>query len=176
MNSFPSYAIVAGESGWEQGDFLQQCPILVPVYGQLEEEGQELDLDVREYNVIVLSQSCDLEQGRLDNVLVCPVWKLSRFGEKHGHFATDKGKEGLRRGYHPAYHMLNRCELPGFELEHCVVDFRNVYGVPADYLTAPRWREVPRLRLLPPYREHLSQAFARFFMRVGLPSNIPQFR
>jgi hypothetical protein len=24
------------------------------------------------------------------------------------------------------------------------------------------------LRLLPPYREHLSQAFARFFMRVGL--------
>jgi hypothetical protein len=25
-----------------------------------------------------------------------------------------------------------------------------------------------RFRLLPPYREHLSQAFARFFMRVGL--------
>jgi len=32
-----------------------------------------------------------------------------------------------------------------------------------------------RLRLLPPYREHLSQAFARFFMRVGLPSDIPPF-
>ncbi len=30
-------------------------------------------------------------------------------------------------------------------------------------------RNQPRLRLLPPYREHLSQAFARFFMRVGLP-------
>lgn len=23
--------------------------------------------------------------------------------------------------------------------------------------------------LMPPYREHLSQAFARYFMRVGLP-------
>jgi len=33
-----------------------------------------------------------------------------------------------------------------------------------------------RLRLLPPYREHLSQAFARFFMRVGLPVDIPAFR
>jgi hypothetical protein len=32
-----------------------------------------------------------------------------------------------------------------------------------------------RLRLLPPYREHLSQAFARFFMRVGLPVDIPPF-
>ena len=29
--------------------------------------------------------------------------------------------------------------------------------------------------LLPPYREHLSQAFARFFMRVGLPLDIAPF-
>ena len=29
-----------------------------------------------------------------------------------------------------------------------------------------------RLRLCPPYREHLSQAFARYFMRVGLSINI----
>jgi hypothetical protein len=28
---------------------------------------------------------------------------------------------------------------------------------------------------MPPYREHLSQAFARYFMRVGLPSDIPSF-
>jgi len=33
-------------------------------------------------------------------------------------------------------------------------------------------RGEPRLRLRPPYREHLSQAFARFFMRVGLPTDI----
>jgi len=29
-----------------------------------------------------------------------------------------------------------------------------------------------RLRLCPPYREHLAQAFARFFMRVGLPQDV----
>ena len=33
-----------------------------------------------------------------------------------------------------------------------------------------------RLRLLPPYREHLGQAFARYFMRVGLPVDIPPFK
>jgi hypothetical protein len=32
------------------------------------------------------------------------------------------------------------------------------------------------LRLLPPYRKHLSQSFARFIMRVGLPIDIPSFR
>jgi hypothetical protein len=33
-------------------------------------------------------------------------------------------------------------------------------------------RAIPRPQLLPPYREHLSQAFARFFMRVGLPTPV----
>jgi hypothetical protein len=32
----------------------------------------------------------------------------------------------------------------------------------------------PHKRLLPPYREHLSQSFARYFMRVGLPVDIPK--
>ena len=27
-----------------------------------------------------------------------------------------------------------------------------------------------------PYREHLAQAFARYFMRVGLPVDIPAFK
>jgi len=31
-------------------------------------------------------------------------------------------------------------------------------------------------RRLPPYREHLSQAFARYFMRVGLPQDITPFK
>ena len=33
----------------------------------------------------------------------------------------------------------------------------------------------PSLRLLSPYREHLAQALARFYMRVGLPVDIPAF-
>ena len=40
------------------------------------------------------------------------------------------------------------------------------------YLKAFTITQAHRLRLLPPYREHLSQAFARYFMRVGLPVDI----
>jgi hypothetical protein len=32
-----------------------------------------------------------------------------------------------------------------------------------------------RWRLQSPFLEHFSQAFARFFMRVGLPSAVPPF-
>jgi hypothetical protein len=39
--------------------------------------------------------------------------------------------------------------------------------------TRRRSNRLSGLRLCPPYREHLAQAFARFFMRVGLPIPIP---
>jgi hypothetical protein len=52
------------------------------------------------------------------------------------------------------------------------VDFKNVYGIHFDFLLDLIRQPSPRIRLLPPYREHLSQAFARYFMRVGLPLDI----
>ena len=68
--------------------------------------------------------------------------------------------------------FLNSCSLGEGELrtELRVVDFHDIFTVPRTFLeTLLGQRQVARLRLLPPYREHLSQAFARFFMRVGLP-------
>jgi hypothetical protein len=44
------------------------------------------------------------------------------------------------------------------------------------YLVGQAMRLGPRWRLRSPFLEHFSQAFARFFMRVGLPSSIPEFK
>jgi len=54
------------------------------------------------------------------------------------------------------------------------VDFRRLYSLPIAYVRH-KLEAALHLRLLPPYREHLSQAFARNFMRVGLPVDIPPF-
>ena len=57
--------------------------------------------------------------------------------------------------------------------EHRIVDFHSVHTVPRVFLEGLiAERGTKRLRLLPPYREHLSQSFARFFMRVGLPETV----
>jgi len=109
-------------------------------------------------------------------VLVCPVWPLSEFENRSNFFKSKNGKEALRRGNVPGYHLLNKCEINGFETEYLVVDFRSVYSVPFEFLMNLAEERGERLRLLPPYREHLSQAFARFFMRVGLPVDIPPFK
>ncbi len=56
-----------------------------------------------------------------------------------------------------------------------VVDFTSVYSVHFDTLATIAQENDSRLTLLSPYKEHLAQAFARFFMRVGLPADIPKF-
>jgi hypothetical protein len=95
---------------------------------------------------------------------------------KSGHLATARGLEDARRGNLPGYHLLAACDLPGFVRELRIVDFRRVYSLPLTFVRQRAARGGDRLRLLPPYREHLSQAFARSFMRVGLPQDIPPFR
>lgn len=69
--------------------------------------------------------------------------------------------------------MLSSLSDGPLTTEHRVVDFHDVYTIPKAFLESLLiMRNQPRLRLLPPYREHLSQSFARFFMRVGLPVGV----
>ncbi len=170
---YPWYGLVQGGVPLSQGDFFDDCPVLVP-----DAEVQEGALvgGYQTYDVVVMSQSCDLHYEKLQLVLVCPVWDMEVFGANSPHYASVKGKEALRRGDAPGYHLLNRCTIQGFERDYRVVDFRNVYGVPFGFLKERANIASLRLRLRPPYREHLAQAFARFFMRVGLPVDIPPFR
>jgi len=72
--------------------------------------------------------------------------------------------------------MLNVSNLPGFERKFRIVDFHQIFSLPIAFLREFARLSGSRLRLLPPYREHLGQAFARYFMRVGLPVDIPPFK
>lgn len=171
MKEYPWYKVVGGKELF-QGDIISSCPLILPP-PMIKDE---IKVDVIEYDVIVMSQSCDLIQKKLSLVLVCPIWELSEFENKNPSYKDPKMKEGLRRGHLPGYHLLNKCEIEKFETDYLVVDFRSVYSVPFGFLTELARKRNKRLRLLPPYREHLSQAFARFFMRVGLPIDIPPFK
>ncbi|MHA1579508.1 MAG: hypothetical protein ACTSUQ_07765 [Candidatus Freyarchaeota archaeon] len=172
VREYPWYDIVNGEEEIMQADFISDCPIVVPPL----EVSEKVNFEIINYDVVVMSQSCDLVQRKIDLVLVCPVWPLGEFEKRSDFFRSKKGKEALRQGNVPGYHLLNKCDLKGFESDYMVVDFRSVYSVPFDFLIKLTKTRGRRLRLLPPYREHLSQAFARFFMRVGLPIDIPAFR
>lgn len=84
------------------------------------------------------------------------------------HFAGTRGRiEGL--------HLLASPINPGNNREALVVDFRQIYSLPYEYILKHATELGSRCRLKSPYLEHFSQAFAKLFMRVGLPSSIPPF-
>lgn len=169
---YPWYDIVDSNADLLQGDFIKECPVVIPP----SEIFNDVEVRIINYDVVIMSQSCDLVQRKLDLVLVSPVWPLTEFEKRSEFFKSRKGKEALRQGNVPGYHLLNKCEMDGFKTDYLVVDFRSVYSIPFDFLISLAASRGTRLRLLPPYREHLSQAFARFFMRVGLPVDIPPFK
>lgn len=172
MNGYPWYDCVEENKPLLQGDFINSCPIVVPPDIR---ENQKAEVDIIEYDIIIMSQSCDILNRKVNIILVCPIFPLKEFEEKSIFFKSRKGKESLRQGNIPGYHLLNECKIEGFKRDFFVVDFHNVYGIQIDYLLRLVKKVGKRLRLLPPYREHLSQAFARFFMRVGLPEDISPF-
>lgn len=169
------YSIIQKTDELFQGDFIPKCPILIPPSSILR-EGDMPEIDIQLIDSIILSQSCDLTNNNLDIVLVCAYYSLKTFIEllPPDQSSTKKAKaktiENLRKGYLPGYHLLNRHE--GHLSDYQVVDFRNVYGIQIDSLKNICLELDNRIRLLPPYREHLSQAFARYFMRVGLPQDL----
>lgn len=56
-----------------------------------------------------------------------------------------------------------------------MVDFHRLFTLPKVFVTHFAVDAGKRLRLRSPYREHLAQAFARYFMRVGLPHDARGF-
>src|SRR5690606_38213744 len=89
--------------------------------------------------------------------------------ERNSKRALKKIIENMKKGNLPGYHLLNLSERIEQISDYQVVDFRNVYAINFQSLENIIKNQSKRIRLLPPYTEQLSQVFARFFMRVGLP-------
>ncbi len=157
-----------------QGDFIQECSL--PVFGPNIRIGDTAEVDVWKANVIVITQSCDLEDDKTQFGAICPIYSLDEFTRINPTFANKDKREGVRKGRHEGLHMLASPTNPGNNLEALIVDFRQIYSRPIEYLSAHSESLGDRWRLQSPYLEHFSQAFARFFMRVGLPSSIPLFK
>ena len=166
-------------SDLQQGDLLTGCPILRPAFSATA-GNTTVQVNVSHAAGIILTQSCDLAmradgQCHSKEVLFCPVYSRGELAN-HPVFGRRAAWEEARKGRMPSYHVLNRCEVTDRERDFMLVDFSQVFTVDVAVIRELARRQERRLRLLPPYREHLAQAFARFFMRVGLPVDIPPFR
>src|SRR5690606_29696430 len=125
--AFEWYEIcVPEDNSLQQGDFIPECPIVIPPVHLI--EGEDIEIDVQKIDAIVLSQSCDLDHGKVEIVLVCPYYSLNSWIEglppdQQSKKGRGKAIDNLRKGNLPGYHLLNRHDdvwLPDYQ----VVDFR----------------------------------------------------
>jgi hypothetical protein len=135
-------------------------------------------------DVIVLTQACDLEHNKVRNVVLAPhvgigqyriaweAWLRAR-EQNPSEKAWKRTCEDIAAGYVWNLSFLDRFDHPARPTDVRVVDFQHVLTAPRTLFEAQiRHAGQVRLRLRSPYVEYLSQSFARFFMRVGLPQPI----
>jgi hypothetical protein len=173
-----------------QGDLITNCPLVSwraespQLNGSGETELLRGMTDTIQADTVVMTQACDLEQGKVQNVVLCPHLSLADYHEAWKVELESKGQnptqkawrnhcDDIRDGFVWNLAILNAGNTSTLSTEYCIVDFHDIFTVPRAFLESLlQQRGQPRMRLLPPYREHLSQAFARFFMRVGLPTPV----
>lgn len=146
-----------------QGDYIFNCP--VPVFAEQFSWQSEMQLgvDIEFYDLIVVTQSCDLEQNKVRLVALCPIYSLAGYEEINPEF-TKKGRwEEVRKGRIEGLYLLSSPTDPENNRECLVVDFREIYSLPFEFLTKHAYSLEARWRLKSPYLEHFSQAFARLF-------------
>lgn len=165
------------ESALAQGDLLQDC--LIPKFGAdfgAAGEGAVEPLTVATQTLIIVTQSCDLENNKVELVATCPAYTLEEFEASNPRFMQKGYWEEVRKGRRDALHLLGSPENPEDNRTALVVDFGQIFSLPPAYLKKKAEAAGERLRLDSPFLEHFSQAFARYFMRVGLPSQIPPYK
>ena len=173
------YELVKGDD-LMQGDLIDDCPVFRPPENidWPIKEGEAVDMPWESQNVIVMSQSCDIAKNQKSDMrlaTLCQVWKFSEVEKSYPSFRSDFVKEECRRGHMFGYCLIQESNDDRFKREISIVSFREMFGLPLTFVRNLAKARGLRPRLRSPYREHLSQAFGIYFMRVAI-NGIPPFR
>jgi hypothetical protein len=157
-----------------QGDIVREClvPIVPPNYG---EQLGAISVPCQIYDCIVVTQSCDLQNNKAPLIALCAIYSIQDSQDTFS-MRTKKDWNAILKGKHEGLFMLASTSNPQDNSTCYVANFRQLFSLPQEYVRTHISKQSERYRLKPPYLEHFSQAFAKFFMRVGLPTPIPEFK
>jgi len=166
------YEIIAGSS-LEQGDVLPNIFAPRVVQDELAQGGYRVRPGRGDY--VVLSQTCDLENDKLQEVLLADVSDYQSAARDSERARQTAFREALIQGSDWAYFLLPEFEGPP-RLSWSIVNFHYLFLVDVSACRKQAEQLGQRLRLVPPYKEYLAQTFGRYMMRVALPQTAHSFR
>lgn len=163
----------------QQGDMFNLCPrIILPYHmGEFSENG-EYPAKIEYKNSIVLSYSCDIEQEKIEIVLMAPIMKFSEYIDDDIRRTNRTFRNKMRRANYEnveserlksggiyGYYFIDGYKSDSLILDDLVVDFKNAYGIRLILLKEFANSHGNRVGLFDPESEKLSIVFGLFFSR-----------
>ena len=109
---YPWFELVEDSDIITQGDILMGCQ--VPVIKDLPEsmEGALIDAEIITVDGIILTQACDIENGKVENIIICSITAKDDFekqltDQNQGKRAIKKNIEGIIKWQQNAFHIIN---------------------------------------------------------------------
>lgn len=159
------YRLPEADDPLDQGDLLDDCPVaMVMDYTAERPDQAKVILDLQ--RVIVVTQTCDLANSKVDLAVVASVFDAQQMVDLGIVKATDV------KGPIRASRVWGLYFLPAFSdagLGEMIVDVRRLHSIRLDVLGGLRLAGKRRAKLLTPFREHLAKHFADTYSRIGLP-------
>lgn len=164
----------------EQGDIYKK----IKLFRNIKVGDNDIDVDEVEFkNIIVLSQTCDLERiydtnpNSVLSVLVAPLFLLEEF--KNGTYLDfvniqteqikkEKALKSYKNGEKPRFYLLDiddETKIRNDLLDSFIVDFK--YFFTADMSQFSKENYVASVSSF--YREAISHNFASYLSRIGIP-------
>lgn len=165
------FEIIEGDE-LRQGDVICGCPVY---RADTLPSGGEMDVTIELRDLIVMTQSCDLQKGRekVRQVVFCNAPLLSSVKAQAGHVLANKNnREHLAKFALHGFHPLKAFQSKDVSRDWAVVEFSEVVTLPLPYVRQIAGGAGKRLRLVSPYRELLAQRFAHSFARIGIPDRL----
>ena len=172
------YEIVeVGDSSLRQCDILKALPVITPIAGDADLEEGVLPAEEIVIDAIILTQTCDLEREETQSILVAGIEPWSKVVSDNNWKSDQRRsmRKLVQQGQIVHLALLPPNLVPP-EIEWSVVAFRNVYTVPKSSVEKHVVLQGLRLRMTPPHRELISQAFGMTFMRVAVVDDLARFK
>ncbi len=145
------WAKISGQS-LMQGDLVPDCRLPIFVENPVPRVDDEpSSVEVKLARLIVVSQSCDLANGKIEFVALCPIHTLQEFEVSNPDFKLKGRWEPIRKETKPALHLIASPDAPEDNRSSYVVDFGHIVSVPLEYLKGHAGRLGDRWRLESPF-------------------------
>jgi hypothetical protein len=149
----------------DQGDIIDGCPTAA-AESLVVMNGSPVGFRTELARIYVLTQTCDLAQGKVKQLVVAPVLDASKL-VADGILKAADVRGNIRAGRVHGWYFLPRSR--SLNVSESIVDLRALHTVHRDLLEelCRQGKRVAHLESL--YREHLAQHFANTYSRIGLP-------